>query len=332
MYKKVIGGMIVSATILTAGFANAEIKLKYGTVSPEKTPWATNAHDIAKFVGDATSGEVKVEVFTGGQLGNEQDVIRQVSRGRIQMGSFSNTAASLMVPEIALLAAPYLWDNVKQADCALDKHIIPIYQQKFEDKGLIILGWSEVGFMGYASKAPINSIAELSGRKIRVAPTKASSIITDNFGANSVVLPITEVASALQTGLVEGADLPGLAFTALGFSKIAKNWITTNHSHQVGMILMSKKVWKKLSKDQQIALMRAQANPVKLRAQVRGAEKALLQKFSKSGGNLVNLDASQLKEWKSTGKKAQGQLVQEIGGDAKATFQRILEAKSACSS
>lgn len=322
--------IIVAMCVCFSINVKAETTMRFGLAAPEKTPWAAYAHEIAGIVKSKTGGEINIQIFSGSQLGNEQDVIRQVARGRIQMGSFSNTAASLMVPEIALLAAPYLWDDLVQADCALDNHLIPAFQQKFLDKGLVILGWSEVGYMGYAFTSPRKTLADLKGVKMRVAPTKASFITANAFGANAVVLPITEVASALQTGLVEGADLPGLAFTSLGLSKIARNWISSNHSHQVGLVLMNAKVWKKLSPSEQEAFVDAQKSPVKLRKSVRGAEKALLAQFEKEGGSLVMPSDAELSEWRDRAQSARDELIQEIGGDASAIYDAIEKAKNAC--
>ncbi len=324
--------LLSSVLLWSAVSVQAETVLKMGLAAPEKTPWAANAHDISRLVSSGTGGEVKINVFPGSQLGNEQDMIRQVSRGRIHLGSFSNTAASLMVPEIALLAAPYLWDNRAQADCALDNHMIPVFEKKFAEKGLVILGWSEVGYMGFASREPIMDYGDIKGRKIRVAPTKASSIATQSFGANSVVLPITEVASALQTGLVEGADLPGLAFTALGIGKVAGNWIATNHSHQVGIVLMNQKAWKRLNAEQQQAFIDAQSATDTLRGQVRGAEKFTLGKFAEAGGKVVTPAADDLKKWQASGEQARKDLIQAIGGDAKTIYSDILSAKESCKS
>ncbi|WP_169569243.1 TRAP transporter substrate-binding protein [Sneathiella limimaris] len=323
---------LIFLMVFTVGGSSvrAETEIRFSTAAPEKTPWAIYAHQIAESVKKDTSGTIKVQVFSGSQLGNEQDVIRQVARGRIHMGSFSNTAASLMVPEIALLAAPYIWDSLEQADCALDNHLFSIFQNKFEEKGLIILGWTEVGNRGYAFTSPVNGLADLAGKKMRVAPTKASSLTADGFGANAVVLPITEVASALQTGLVEGADLPGLVYTALGFSKIAPNWIASNHSHQVGMVLMSQKVWKRLSDEQQSAFLKARQSPVKLRQMVRGAEKSSLAKFSENGGRVIELNADQMANWRRTAKAARDSLIEDLGGDAKPIYAQIEEAKRAC--
>ncbi len=313
-----------------SGLGQAETKMKFALAAPEKTPWAAYAHDISTKVAAETNGSVKISVFSGSQLGNEQDVIRQVARGRIQVGSFSNTAASLMVPEIALLAAPYLWENMAQADCALDDHLIPVFEQKFEAKGLKILGWTEVGNMGYAFISNPDGLKGMAGRKLRVAPTKASAITADGFGANSVVLPITEVAAALQTGLVEGADLPGLAFTSLGFSKIARYWVQSNHSHQVGLVLMSEKVWRQLNGAEQQAFKNAIVKPAKLRKQVRGAETALLNKFAKEGGNIIKLDATELAGWQKAAGHSRQKLVEEIGGDALEVYAAIEKAKAAC--
>lgn len=162
--------------MFVSSVVSAQTKIKFSLAAPEKTPWASYAHDISNKVNQLTKGSPDIQVFSGSQLGNEQDVIRQVAKGRIQLGAFSNTAASLMVPEIALLAAPYLWKNLSQADCALDEHLIPIFQKKFDAKGLIILGWTEVGNMGYAFMKPVVDLAGVFGKKIRVAPTKASSI------------------------------------------------------------------------------------------------------------------------------------------------------------
>ncbi|MCG8491944.1 MAG: TRAP transporter substrate-binding protein DctP [Sneathiellales bacterium] len=330
--KNTLFGIGVIAVFLNAVTANslAETRLKMGLAAPAKTPWAAAARAMAEKVERSTKGSVKIIVFPGSQLGNEQDVIRQVSRGRIHIGSFSNTAASLMVPEIALLAAPYLWESRAQADCALDNHMISAFDKMFKKKGLVILGWSEVGFMGYASKQPIRDFDAIKGLKIRVAPTKASDITTKAFGANAVVLPITEVASALQTGLVEAADLPGLAFTALGIGKVAGNWLATNHSHQVGIVLMSKKVWNRLSIKEQQKLKEAREGVVKLRKQVRGAEKETLAKFAQNGGNVISPSRDDLRKWRSRAEGARQKLVEEIGGDAASIYRKILAAKNAC--
>jgi len=310
--------------------ARAETELKFSSAAPPKTPWAAHFNSLAESIEQSSNGELKVVVFNGSQLGNEQDVIRQVVRGRVHMGGFSNTAASLIVPEIALLASPYLWDSLEQADCALDNHLISVYGDKFLKKGLVILGWTEVGYMGYASKNPIGSVSELAGMKLRVAPTKASSLTAQAYGANAVVLPITEVASGLQTGLVDGADLPTLIYASMGVGKVAPNWIASNHSHQVGMVLMSKKVWNRLSEEAKNQVMSIQVPPTKLRTQVRGASTTLLGKFSEGGGNVVNFNEQQMAEWESVGQKVQQQMVKEIGGDAADIYQKILDAKQAC--
>lgn len=327
---KTISLAVVVCALNTIGITKADTTLKFALAAPEKTPWTAHARELAASMEAATNNTIKVEVFPGGQLGNEQDVIRQVVRGRIQMGAFSNTAASLVVPEIALLAAPYLWESLEEADCVLDKHMTSVFEEKFKQKGLILLGWSEVGLMGYASKNPMVKIEDLVGAKMRVAPTKASLITAKTLGANSVVLPITEVASALQTGLVDSADLPGLTFAAFGIGKIAPNWYATNHSHQVGLMVMSQKVWRKFSLEEQGQIMKAQLSADLLRSKVRTTEKVLLEKFVRDGGNFVSLSDIDRKKMDVLGAKATLELVEELGGDSKEIYKKILRAKKEC--
>ncbi|GLQ07134.1 TRAP transporter substrate-binding protein [Sneathiella chinensis] len=332
-WKAVLCGAAVAVALGSGtSAAVAETKLKYATSAPVKTPWVAHANQVAAAVQEATGGSVKIDVFPGSQLGNEQDVIRQVARGRVQMGAFSNTAASLIVPEISLLAAPYIWDNVAQADCALDNHMDAVFQDRFKEMDLVFLGWTEVGQMGYASAKPIESLTELSGKKVRVAPSKTSSLTAESVGANSVMLPITEVASALQTGLVDSADLPGLAFTSLGIGKIAPHWIATNHSHQVGVVLMSRKVWSKLTPEEQTQMQAARVDPTILRKQVRGAEKMMFGKFEEAGGRIVHPEGEELDRWKQAGEQARLALVKELGDKGAAVYEQIQQAKRACSS
>jgi len=327
---KIIAPAIVGLFLGWSGQVVAATTLKFAISAPEKTPWTKNAYETAAYINQATGGAVKINVFPGGQLGNEQNAIGQVARGRIDMGSFSNTAASLIVPEMALLAAPYLWDSARQADCALDNYLIPIFQEKFRQKGLIILGWSEVGVMGYAFKDPIRTMAGFTGKKLRVAPTKTSVILARNLTANPVMLPISAVASALQTGLVEGADLPGLAYTSLGVSEIARYWVASRHSRQSGVILVNENIWQTLNAIQQKIFIKAQANPAKLRKQVRDAEASSLFAFEKRGGVIITPDETEMQKWRRKGAQARTELIAAIGGDAREIFDKILAAKQAC--
>ena len=183
-----------------------------------------------------------MKVFYSSQLGDEQTVIRQVVRGRIDMTGSSNTATSLVVPEFALLAAPYLWDSVKQADCVFDNHVEHIYGELIQQSGLVLLGWVEVGQMILFNRTVVQTPADLKGKKVRTAPTKASQSFFDAVGANGVPLGTVDALPALKTGNVNGATWPIVYGIAVGTHKMAPNVTLTKHSHQIGTLTISKKV------------------------------------------------------------------------------------------
>jgi TRAP-type C4-dicarboxylate transport system substrate-binding protein len=99
------------------------LEFKFASSAPPTSPWARQIDRIAANVAEETMGAVKVTPFHGSQLGSENDAIAQISRGRIDMGTFTANSVALQVPEIALLQLPFFFDNQVQRDCVLDNHV-----------------------------------------------------------------------------------------------------------------------------------------------------------------------------------------------------------------
>ena len=97
-------------------------ELRYTTGAPAKTPWVTQLERFEKDV-DEESGGAQDRAFIAAQLGNEQDTVQQVARGRIDMGGFSNGAVALLVPELSLLDIPFLFKDSAEQDCVIDNHL-----------------------------------------------------------------------------------------------------------------------------------------------------------------------------------------------------------------
>ena len=117
---------VAALSLAFAGIAAAQDKvteLRYTTGAPEQTPWVNpQLRRFEKDVAEASGGKLKISSFIAAQLGNEQDTVQQVARGRIDMGGFSNGAVALLVPELSLLGLPFYFKNVAEQDCAVDKH------------------------------------------------------------------------------------------------------------------------------------------------------------------------------------------------------------------
>lgn len=316
---------------LTSGASHAVTEMKYASAAPAKTPWVTHSELMRDTVSANSNGEIQISLFNGGQLGDEVTVIKQVARGRIAIGGFSMTAAATLVPEMALMGVPYMWDSYQQLDCAMDQHLSAVFEPLFDAKGLKLLQWNELGWTNTLSKKPMLSPSDFEGYKLRAAPAKYSSSYLDGIGANGVVLPFAELPAALQTGMVDGATLGAVTFVAAGFGKLAPHYTLSRHSHQSGVILMSNKVWNKLSAEEQGQFTDGLAPTSVLRAQVRGMGAFLLNKYKEAGGPVYEQTPEQRAQWKAAVVPGRDALVASIGGQADKIWPQIEAAKAACS-
>ena len=326
--KSIIAGAI--AALLAVSTADAR-ELRASTAAPEASPWGKVANAYAEKVAKLSNGALKVNWYFSNELGDEQTVARQVARGRLDMAGLSNTATSLLVPEFGLLASPYAFDSVEMADCVADNHLIDTFGPALADAGAVTIAHLEVGYQIIFSKDPVKTPADMAGVKIRTAPTKTDTMYLDLAGANAVPLSTTEAMPALKTGGVDAVTWPTVYGIAIGTHKVASNVLVTNHVHQIGTILISKKVFDSLSAEEQGWLMEANDVFQGFRPVLRGAQAGLLKKIADAGIPVHHLTDDERALWVAEAEKAQPQIVAEMGGNSEATWAAIEAARKACS-
>ena len=327
--QKAIAALIAALSALAPIAAHAA-ELKYASVAPPNSPWAKLIEALVANAAEASGGELVIRPYLGGQLGQEPVVVQQVARGRVDMGGFSLTAAALVVPELGLLGAPYLWDSREQAVCALDNHLISSLQPYFERRGLINLGWGEAGYQVVFSRKPLLKASDYDGLKIRVAPSKGSVAAFRAFGANGVVLPAAELNAALQTGLVEAAEVPATFGILTGVAQLAPIMNRTDHIYLPTVTLVSRKSFDRLDPKAQKALLGASLPAPVQRRTVRGVEAAMIRRLTDAGGRVVAPDPAELAILREKARAAHADLVAQIGGDAEKVWALIQDARAAC--
>ena len=314
------------AALLAATAADAR-ELRSAGAPPAGSPWGKVTDAFVAKVAELSGGALTIQHFHASQLGDEQTTVRQVARGRLDMGVFSNTASSLLVPEFGLLASPFAFASLEQADCVADNHLLATFGDAFDAAGVTPIGWLEVGNQIIFAQAPIKTPADLVGVKIRTAPTKTDTLYMEAAGGAAVPLGTTDTMPALKTGNVTAATWPAVYGIAVGYHKVAPHVTPTNHVHQIGSIIVSNKVWNTLSEEEQGWLREAGEVFKGLRKGVRGAEAALLKKIAGEGATIHESDDA---AWRAIAPKAQPQIVSELGGAAEATWAAIGAAKSSC--
>ncbi len=307
------------------------VSLRYTTGAPAKTPWVMQLERFAKDVEEESKGGLKIDQFIAAQLGNEQDTVQQVARGRIDMGGFSNGAVALIVPELAILGLPFYFKTVGEQDCAIDL-MSKTVSDMLAKKGVKFLGWTEVGTADIIGKKPFLVPADVKGLKAASASNKVSAAMWTTLGANPTPIGITEIASAFQTGLADVNATVVTFYLPSGLAKVAPVLTRIDLSDAPGIILMNKAIYDKLSAEHRAMLEKAVArrSATQLRAEIRGFEQTLRDMHVKAGGTIAQASPDQRELWRKALEPAWPKMVKEVGGDAEKFFAEMEAGKKAC--
>ena len=308
------------------------VTLRYTTGAPQKTPWVTQLERFAKDVDEESKGDVKIDAFIAAQLGNEQDTIQQVARGRIDMGGFSTGAVALVLPELAVLSIPFLFASLAEQDCIIDKAMTKPIADGLAKKGVKFLGWTEVGTADIIGKKPFKTPAEVNGLKAVAASNKVSAMTWSTLGANPNPIGITEQASAFQSGLVDVQSTVVTYYLPSGLNKVAPVLTRVELSDAPGIIVMNQGIWDKLSPDHKSAVEKATARRSAdlLRKEIRGFEDVLRGMHVKGGGTLVEVTPAEREQWRTKLQPVWPAMIKELGADGEALFKLVEAGRATC--
>ncbi len=222
----------------------------------------SNQGRAAKFFADAveknSGGKMKVRAIGAAALGPDTQMQQALVGGAQEMMVGSTATLVGMTKEMALWDTPFLFGNAKEADAVLDGPIGQKVMDKLQDKGLVGLAYWENGFRNLTNtKRPVTKLEDLSGIKLRVMQ---NNVYLDSFkllGANAVPLPFSELFSALETNTVDGQENPFNTILSSKFYEVQKYLSITNHVYSPWVVLVSKKWWDQLSKDEHKVLLDA---------------------------------------------------------------------------
>jgi len=227
------------------------ITIKFATLAPEGSAWLKVMKDFNKHVQQATQGEVRFKIYPGGVQGDEKDVLRKIRINQLQGAGFTGVGLGEILPEVRILDAPFLFQNDAEVDYVARK-FFDKFAADFEKKGYVLLGWAEVGFVYIYTNVPVKTIDDFSGIKMWMWEGDPLAQATFKaFGINPIPLSITDVLTSLQTGLIDGVYTSPLACLALQWFTKVKYMVSVPLANSNGAVLVSKRIFKKLSVPQQ---------------------------------------------------------------------------------
>ena len=233
--------------LIFLGLTFAQTKIRFATVAPEGSTWMKVMDEYVQAVEDATNKEVIFKVYPGQVAGDEKDVLRKIRIGQLDSGGFTGVGLGEIVPEVRILDAPFLFRTHKEIDYVSNR-LFDYFNQKFDEKGFVLLGWAEVGFVYVFTNQPINSLADMSGVKMWMWEGDPIAEATFSaFNISPIPLSITDVLTSLQTNLIDGVYISPLACVALQWYTKVKYMLNLPLADSNGAVLLAKKTFNKLS-------------------------------------------------------------------------------------
>ncbi len=226
--------------------------IRFGYGLNEQSNQGRAAKVFAEAVEKASGGKMKVRTIGAAALGPDVQMQNSLIGGAQEMMVGSTATLVGITKEMALWDTPFLISNAKEADALLDGPVGDKIRNKFQDKGLVGLAYWENGFRNLTnSKRAINKVEDLEGIKLRVMQNNVFLNSFKTLGANAVPMAFSELFSALETNTVDGQENPFNTILSSKFYEVQKYVTVTNHVYSPWIVLVSKKWWDQLSKDEQ---------------------------------------------------------------------------------
>ncbi|MGA9084859.1 MAG: TRAP transporter substrate-binding protein, partial [Pseudolabrys sp.] len=252
---------ILAATALASGPAVAQQKtvFKASDVHPAGYPTVVAVENLGKKLDAATNGRYSVQMYPSMQLGGEKEAIEQAQIGAIAFARVSVGALGPVIDDLNVFNLPYVFRNTTHMQHVIDG---PIGQELLDKvtnsgKGLVGLCWMDAGARNfYNTKKPIKTMADLKGMKVRVMGNPMFVEMANSMGGNGIAMGYDQVFSALQTGVVDGAENNPPSFVFDNHYQVAKYYTVDEHLIVPEMVVFSKKAWDAMSKEDQALLVK----------------------------------------------------------------------------
>lgn len=263
--RNVIAFAAMSAVLLVTGLnapvlAQQKLVLKSSDVHPLGYPTVEAVVQMGKKLETATSGRLSIQMFPSMQLGGEKEMVEQAQLGALAFARVSVGVMGPVVPELNVFNLPFMFRDSTHAEKVMDGPIGDEMLKKITDHptaGLIGICWMSGGSRNvYNSKRPIKTVDDLKGLKIRMIGNPIFVESMNALGGNGVAMGFDQLINALQTGIVDGAENNEPSYASGQHYRYAKYYSYTGHLILPEILVMSKKVWQSLSKEDQDLVMK----------------------------------------------------------------------------
>lgn len=306
--------ILATLTLSLAFTSQADaLELKVATIAPQGTTLFGSLKAAADEIKAKTGGKVTVKLYGGAVLGEDKELVGKMRYGEIDGAALTGIGLGMIEPEIRALELPFLFENTAQVDKVYTA-MKPYFKGKFEGKGFILLGWSEVGFIKIFSNKPIKKRADLKGMKMWMwEGDLLAKTMYDSMGVTPVPLSIADVLSSLQTNIIDAAYAPELGAIAFQWQTATKYMTDMTFINGAGGIVLTKRAWGKMgAKERKIVSEVVTRHAQSLVQKTRKENQLSKQALQGAGIQVVTLEPKALEELRTIGNDVRQKLTGKL--------------------
>jgi len=292
--------------------------LKIATLAPAGTSWMQEMTAGAASIEQLTEGRVKLKFYPGGVMGNYQSVHRKIRIGQLQGGAFTPGGLTNVNTSIQVLGLPMLFRNLQEVDY-VRKRIDPVLKQEMSDSGFVILGMTEGGFARILSKEPMQDLESLRKAKVWVPEgDKVGQTVFRALGISPISLPIGDVFTGLQTGLIDTIAVNPTSAIAFQWHSSTRYMTDVPITYLIGILAVQKKAFDDLAEgDRKIVLDEMGKVFARMEVDNRADDVKAIEALKAQGITFVPIKPGETERWRKIADGAIDQMVADglIGAD-----------------
>jgi TRAP-type C4-dicarboxylate transport system substrate-binding protein len=329
MFRPVSRLLLAAVFVLSVGPAAVALDVTAGGTGIRNTRGEQKWLSYRDAVQQKSGGKINMKMLIYGELGAEENLVAGIRRGRVNIANWSGAVTTTVVPEMAILYAPFLFDDYAEADFVMDRFLFDAYAKLFAEKDIHFLSWDEIGFSQVWSKTPILVPADAKGKRFRVASSDAAQLFAQSINADVIPLPFSDIISSLQTGLIEAGETGTVMYVRTGIAGDAKNITLTDHSFATSVIVLRKGWLDGLPEDQRKILTESWIPLATSRQWTREEVAGDLARAKDLGFTVHAITPKQRALWRDATADVTRKLIERVGGQAQAIWDVAQEGKKA---
>jgi TRAP-type C4-dicarboxylate transport system substrate-binding protein len=299
--------------VLMASFSSAAfavVTLKIATVSPDGATWMVKMREGAKVIKKRTEGRVRFKFYPGGVMGNDASVLRKIRIGQLHGGAVTGGSLYKIAPDTQLYQLPFLFNSQDEVDyvrAKIDSKLI----KKLDSKGFVTFGFAGAGFAYFMSNNPVSSVADLQKQKVWLPiGDKVNHLVFDEASISPIPLPISDVMTSLQTGLIDTVAASPIVAISLQWHTKIKYVMRTPASYIYALLAVNKRAFNRIKPEDQAIVREIMAKVfTEIDAQNRLSDKQAVEAMEQQGIQFVDITKNDIIEWKRIAANARNQMI-----------------------